>query len=197
MNDHINRPFVSLAKLSLPVSSRLLPSACCPDKDLVVIISPQNGKDHVSLWKMQGSKKWQVDVHTVSVRNETIVDLAWSPDGVLNLNKDSKCLFMLNVITGQAIALIHHPPRITVHSVQDGQEEHSPPLVHELPESARLTGVWWFKNEKQAEVDSIPDIFKRGSDLVCLSNDPKKTDADSCFCESQDPLIPSLSTYLY
>jgi len=158
MNENINRPFVSLAKLSLPVSSRLLPSACCPDKDLVVIISPQNGKDHVSLWKMQGSKKWQVDVHSVSVRNETIVDLAWSPDG-------------------QAIALIHHPPRITVHSVQDGHEEHSPPLVHKLSESARLKGVWWFKNEKHVEVDSIPDIFKRGSDI--------------------DPHIPSLSTYLY
>ncbi|KAH9175287.1 anaphase-promoting complex, cyclosome, subunit 4-domain-containing protein [Lactarius sanguifluus] len=129
MNDHVNRPFVSLAKLSLPVSSRLLPSACCPDKDLVVIISPQNGKDHVSLWKMQGSKKWQVDVHSVSARNETIVDLVWSPDG-------------------QAIALIHHPPRVTVHSVQDGHEEHSPPI-----------------NEKQAEAESIPDIFKRGSDI--------------------------------
>lgn len=158
MNDYINRPFVSLAKLSLPVSSRLLPSACCPDKDLVVIISPQNGKDHVSLWKMQGSKKWEVDVHSVSVRNETIVDLAWSPDG-------------------QAIALIHHPPRVTVHSVQDGHEEHSPPLVHKLSESARLTGVWWLKNEKQTEVDSIPDVFRRGSDI--------------------DPLILSLSTYLY
>jgi hypothetical protein len=78
-----NKPFVSLAKLQLPASSRLLPSACCPDKDLVVTISPQNGKDHVSLWKMQGSKKWEVDVRSDSVRNESIVDLAWSPDGVL------------------------------------------------------------------------------------------------------------------
>jgi anaphase-promoting complex subunit 4 len=93
MNDRVNRPFVSLAKLPLPPSSRLLPSACCPDKDLVVIISPQNGKDHVSLWKMQGSKKWQVDVHSVSVRNETVVDLAWSPDGVLSLNKYPEMLF--------------------------------------------------------------------------------------------------------
>jgi anaphase-promoting complex subunit 4 len=80
---NVNKPFVSLAKLQLPVSSRLLPSACCPDKDLVVTISPQNGKDHVSLWKMQGSKKWEVDVRSDSVRNETIIDLAWSPDGVL------------------------------------------------------------------------------------------------------------------
>jgi hypothetical protein len=32
---------------------------------------------------MQGSKKWEVDVRSDSVRNESIVDLAWSPDGVL------------------------------------------------------------------------------------------------------------------
>jgi len=83
-DDDDNKPFVSLAKLQLPVSSRLLPSACCPDKDLVITISPQNGKDHVSLWKMQGSKKWEVDVRSDSARNETIVDLAWSPDGVLS-----------------------------------------------------------------------------------------------------------------
>ncbi len=99
MNEHptSNRPFVSLAKLSLPASSRLLPSACCPDKDLVVIISHQNGKDHVSLWKMQGSKKWQVDVHSDSVRNQAVVDLAWSPDGVLSFNKDSEDSPSLNV----------------------------------------------------------------------------------------------------
>ena len=82
----VNNPFVSLAKLQLPASSRLLSSACCPDKDLVATIFPQNGKDHVSLWKMQGSKKWEVDVRSDSarVRNESIVDLAWSPDGVLS-----------------------------------------------------------------------------------------------------------------
>jgi hypothetical protein len=69
---------------------------------------------------------------------------------------------------GQAIALIHHPPRITIHSIQDGREEHSPPFVDQLPESARLTGVWWFTDERKAEVDAIPDIFKRGLDIVCL-----------------------------
>ncbi|KAH9985379.1 anaphase-promoting complex, cyclosome, subunit 4-domain-containing protein [Russula compacta] len=145
MND-VDKPFLSLAKLQLPVSSRLLSSACCPDKDLVVTISPQNGKDHVSLWKMQGSKKWEVDVRSDSVQNETIVDLAWSPDG-------------------QAIALVHHPPRITIHSIQDGREEHSLPFVDRLSESSRLTGVWWLKDEREAEVDSIPDIFKRGLDI--------------------------------
>jgi len=158
MNVNVNNPFVSLAKLQLPVSSRLLSSACCPDKDLVVTISPQNGKDHVTLWKMQGSKKWEVDVRSDSVRNETIVDLAWSPDG-------------------QALALVRHPPRVTIHSIQDGREEHSLPFVDQVSESARMTGVWWFKDERQAEVDAIPDIFKRGLDI--------------------DLLILSSSTYLF
>lgn len=72
---------------------------------------------------------------------------------------------------GQAIALIHHPPRITIHSIQDGREEHSPPFVDQLSESARLTAVWWFTDERKAEVDAIPDIFKRGLDIVCLHVD--------------------------
>lgn len=75
------------------------------------------------------------------------------------------------MFVGQAIALIHHPPRITIHSIQDGSEEHSPPFVDQLSESARLTGVWWFTDERKAEVDAIPDIFKRGLDIVCLCVD--------------------------
>lgn len=73
--------FVPLATLQLPAASRLLPSACCPDKDLVVVISRLGGKDRMSLWKMQGSKKWEVDVDTGAAYDEEVVDLAWSPDG--------------------------------------------------------------------------------------------------------------------
>jgi hypothetical protein len=101
------------------------------------------------------------------------------------------------MILGQAIALVHHPPRITVHSVQDGCEEHSPHLIDEISESTRLTGVWWFKDERQAEADPIPDIFKRGTDIVRLCYHHRKTDPNPCCCESQDLLIPSSSTCLY
>ncbi|KAI0286967.1 anaphase-promoting complex, cyclosome, subunit 4-domain-containing protein [Russula aff. rugulosa BPL654] len=69
-----------------------------------------------------------------------------------------------HMTAGQAIALIHHPPRVTIHSIQDGREEHLPPFVDQLSESARLTGVWWFKDERE-KVDSIPDILKRGLDI--------------------------------
>jgi hypothetical protein len=98
---------------------------------------------------------------------------------------------------GQAIALVHHPPRITIHSIQDGREQHSPTFVDQLSETARLTGVWWFKDERQAEADAIPDIFKRGLDIVCLHVDSWKTRADRHSCESQDLLTLSSSIYLY
>jgi hypothetical protein len=73
--------FASLAVLQLPSQSRLLVSACCPDKDLVILISRLGGKDRMSLWKMQGSKKWEVDVSTEESSAEEIVGLAWSPNG--------------------------------------------------------------------------------------------------------------------
>ena len=73
--------FASLAVLQMPPFSRLLPASCCPDKDLVLVISRLGGKDRLSLWKMQGSKKWEIDIYTDGSHNEEIVDLAWSPNG--------------------------------------------------------------------------------------------------------------------
>lgn len=73
--------FASLAVLQLPSQSRLLTTACCPDKDLVVLLSRLGGKDKMSLWKMQGSKKWEVGMGTDDTKAEDIVGLAWSPDG--------------------------------------------------------------------------------------------------------------------
>lgn len=70
--------FASLAAVQLPLSSRLLASACCPDKDLLVLVTRLGGHDRMSLWKMQGSKTWEIDVSTSS---ERIVGVAWSPDG--------------------------------------------------------------------------------------------------------------------
>ena len=74
--------FAPLALLQLPTPSRLLASACCPDKDLVVLVSRLGGKDRISLWKLQGPKKWEVDVGTDETNSEDIVNIAWSPDGV-------------------------------------------------------------------------------------------------------------------
>ncbi|KAJ4484101.1 anaphase-promoting complex, cyclosome, subunit 4-domain-containing protein [Lentinula lateritia] len=132
--------FASLAAVQLPLSSRLLASACCPDKDLLVLVTRLGGHDRMSLWKMQGSKTWEIDVSTSS---ERIVGVAWSPDG-------------------QSIAVAHDPPSITLHSIQDGRSErviHIPTSDVPIPQ---LTDIWWFHQEKP-EKSPIPDIFRRNN----------------------------------
>ncbi|KAJ7786332.1 anaphase-promoting complex, cyclosome, subunit 4-domain-containing protein [Mycena metata] len=128
----MEQKFTSLAAVHLPSVCRLLPSAC-------FLVSRLGGRDRMSLWKMQGSKTWEVDVGTDDKSSEQIVGLAWSPDG-------------------QSIAVAHDPPRVTLHSVQDGHEERSLPLPSL---SGHITDVWWFTTEKTVSVKVIPDIFKR------------------------------------
>ncbi|KLO20277.1 hypothetical protein SCHPADRAFT_918366 [Schizopora paradoxa] len=138
---------VSLAYVRLQLKSRLLSTACCPDKDLVVIISRTgtNAGDKMSLWKMQGSKKWEVETGGGLDEHEEITALGWSPDG-------------------QTIVVTHNPPRITLHSIQDGSEERSLPISPILlhPSPSRLTGVWWFKQERKTDKNALPDMFRRG-----------------------------------
>ncbi|KAJ6604670.1 anaphase-promoting complex, cyclosome, subunit 4-domain-containing protein [Mycena vulgaris] len=138
----MEQTFASLAAVHLPSVCRLLASACCPDKDLLVLVSRLGGRDRMSLWKIQGSKTWEVDVGTDDKSSEQIVGLAWSPDG-------------------QSIAVAHDPPRVTLHSVQDGHEERS--LYVSVPSEAsrHVTNIWWFRAEKTISVKAIPDILKR------------------------------------
>ncbi|KAL6309999.1 anaphase-promoting complex, cyclosome, subunit 4-domain-containing protein [Sparassis latifolia] len=138
--------FAPLAFIHLPSPARLLRSAWCPDKDLLVIVTRLGGNDRISLWKMQGSKKWEVDVELDSSSRDEVTGIGWSPDG-------------------QTIAITHDPPKVTLHSIQDGRLERtltiSPPLTL-LGRTYHLTDVWWFQERKQEATSSIPDIFKRG-----------------------------------
>ncbi|KAF7320323.1 DEAD-domain-containing protein [Mycena kentingensis (nom. inval.)] len=130
--------FAQLAKVHLPSPCRLLETACCPDKDLLVLISRIGGRDRMSLWKMTGTKAWEVDVASDDKPNEQVVAIAWSPDG-------------------QSIAVVHDPPRITLHSIQDGHEERA----LNVATTGRVRHVWWFPAEKKVEVKAVPDILKR------------------------------------
>ncbi|KAF8641031.1 hypothetical protein AX17_000676 [Amanita inopinata Kibby_2008] len=153
--------FSSLAILQLPTSTRLLQSSCCPDKDLLILVSRLGGQDRVSLWNStQGTKTWEVDIGDEN-NGATVVDVAWSPDG-------------------QSVAILHDPPLITLHSVQDGKRllvlaTPSPPSsVRRLP---HLLGIWWFREDKRLKSSAIPDIFKRndvitGSTLSILKDLP-------------------------
>lgn len=59
---------------------------------------------------------------------------------------------------GLTILVAHHPPRLSLHSIQDGHELQSIPLE---PESA-LTGVWWLKHTPKP----VPEVWKREEIIV-------------------------------
>ncbi|KAF7306941.1 DEAD-domain-containing protein [Mycena indigotica] len=144
--------FSSLATVRLPSVCRLLESACCPDKDLLVLVSRLGGRDRISLWKMNGAKAWEVDVAADNNSSDHVVGLAWSPDG-------------------QSIAVVHDPPRVTLHSLQDGHEERT----LSIPTSDRVKNVWWFRAEKTVEVKAVPDILKRNGLIPGSSHSILKT----------------------
>ncbi|KAG2154867.1 anaphase-promoting complex, cyclosome, subunit 4-domain-containing protein [Suillus clintonianus] len=137
--------FASLAVLQLSSPCRLLTSACCPDKDLVVLVSRLGGRDRLTLWKMQGTKKWDIEVGCDESSIESVSALAWSP-------------------CGMTIAVSHGFSRITLHSVQDGHIERSltiPASLHKSEQQHRITGAWWFPGFRDLPRSTIPDIFKR------------------------------------
>nr|GAT44205.1 DEAD-domain-containing protein [Mycena chlorophos] len=124
--------------VQLPSQCRLLEAACCPDKDLLLLVSRLGGRDRISLWKMSGAKAWEVDVALDDVSSDHIVGLAWSPDG-------------------QSIAVVHDPPRVTLHSLQDGHQERA----LSVSTSDHIKHVWWFRAEKPVDAKAVPDILKR------------------------------------
>jgi len=72
--------FTSLANIRLASPSRILPASCCPDKDLVILLSRLGGVDRMSLWhSTQGTRVWEVDIGTGEMSH--VVGIAWSPDG--------------------------------------------------------------------------------------------------------------------
>ncbi|KAG5722502.1 ATP-dependent RNA helicase DRS1 [Termitomyces sp. T112] len=148
------RSFSALGVLQTPPSTRLLPSACCPDKDLIVLISRLGGRDRLGLWNYShGSKIWEVD-GGVGDENTVIdiVDIAWSPDG-------------------QSIVAVHNPPLVTLHSLQDGTIQFTLSLHQVLNSQPRkMIGVWWFCDIRLAKTRSIPDILRRNDIIAGTSH---------------------------
>src|SRR6185437_1642860 len=54
--------FEVFSSITLTHPSRLLRFACCPDKDLLLVVSRVGNQDRMALWKLQGAKKWEVDL---------------------------------------------------------------------------------------------------------------------------------------
>lgn len=140
---------------------------------------------------MQGSKKWEIDVGSEAANTEEIVGLTWSPDGMIISIHHQYSLSLHS--SGQSIAVAHDPPRITLHSIQDGQEERVLSMVmpsNILRRSFRITGVWWFQEEQNVSTSSIPDMFKRDGTLVRATRRPRRRDdgAEQIIVDRHSPL---------
>ncbi|THV04922.1 hypothetical protein K435DRAFT_835171 [Dendrothele bispora CBS 962.96] len=137
--------FASYGVVHLATPCHFIPEACCPDKDLVLLVTRVGGRDRMGLWTLSGTKTWEIDP---SPSSERIISCAWSPDG-------------------QSIAIAQHPPSVSLHSLQDGHEERSISLP--FNEGTTITGVWWFRHEKIVEAHPVPDIFRR-NDVITGSS---------------------------
>ncbi|KAJ3010595.1 hypothetical protein NUW54_g2431 [Trametes sanguinea] len=135
-----------VATISLPNPARILRTAWCPDKDLVVILSRFAHQEKLSLWKMSGSKKWEIDLPgNNDYHVDRIVDIAWSPDV-------------------QSIAVVSNPGMVTIHSIQNGAIERAIPIPGRR---FHITGVWWFRDEKKSPSgNALPEVFKRGENIT-------------------------------
>ncbi|KAH8827987.1 anaphase-promoting complex, cyclosome, subunit 4-domain-containing protein [Flagelloscypha sp. PMI_526] len=139
--------FASLAVLALPSPCRLLTVSCCPDKDLFVLISRLIGHDRVSLWKYNGTKVWETEMPSQDATKDTIQHvpaIAWSPDG-------------------HTIAVVYTHGTVSVRSIQDGSEERA--LSIPTQTQHKLTGIWWFKHDRELSKNPIPDVFRRNNIL--------------------------------
>jgi len=82
---------------------------------------------------------------------------------------------LIAFIIGMSILISHHPPRLSIHSIQDGRQERSVPIpppyysdVRLLPTANfRITNVWWLRYEDaKKKGPEMPDFFKRNKTIV-------------------------------
>ena len=74
----------SVATIQFPAATHILRTSWCPDKDLLVVFSRVSHQTKMTLYKMQGSKKWEAIIQSrqVGKTEVEVVGVAWSPDGV-------------------------------------------------------------------------------------------------------------------
>ncbi|KIO23930.1 hypothetical protein M407DRAFT_26630 [Tulasnella calospora MUT 4182] len=136
--------FARLADVSFPASSKLFSSSWCPTMDLFVMAVPLSNRHRLGLWKMGGTKVWDIEVAKLTEgsteQTHSIVNVAWSPDG------------------GLQIAVAHDPPRLSFHSVHNGAELRSIPLQIS---QKRLDGIWWMQGPDPVEPDGVTKLLRR------------------------------------
>jgi anaphase-promoting complex subunit 4 len=73
--------FSLIGSLHLPTPSRLPENACCPNKDLIIVIMGGGLKEKMLLLNLEGNKKWETEAVSDGMDRNRIMSVAWSPDG--------------------------------------------------------------------------------------------------------------------
>jgi len=73
--------FSQLGQFYVAPGSRLLPGACNSEKDLVILVQRGESRDTISLWRLQGTKRWEIDVIANHDATGRVRGVTWSPDG--------------------------------------------------------------------------------------------------------------------
>lgn len=168
--------FSHLGQFYVAPGSRIPPGACNSEKDLIILVQRSESRDILSLWRLQGTKRWEIDVIANHDTAGRVRGVTWSPEG--------KTMFPLSTSetdrigsTGNRFAVGHDAGRVTIHRIQDGLEiSHSLAKVHPfdgVPHPNRVPGVcglawvkmplsrFWSQNES---TDPPPEIYPRGYD---------------------------------
>ncbi|KAG8756611.1 hypothetical protein FRC14_002874 [Serendipita sp. 396] len=122
MTSAIGSSFTPLGAFTVSADARLVPGACNPEKDLVLLIHHTDPRSTISLWKLQGTKRWEIDAVANFDQTGWLRQVAWSPDGC-TVASLSETLVNNYYCIGEKFALGHSARRITVHSLADGCEE--------------------------------------------------------------------------
>ena len=98
----------SVATIQFPTTTRILRTSWCPDKDLLVVFSVVSHQTKMTLYKMQGGKKWEVTIQPKQVgkKDVDVVSVTWSPDGMCGQILD--CFSSFTLCTGHSPADRRH-----------------------------------------------------------------------------------------
>lgn len=118
--------FALLGEFAVPPKTILVQGACNPEKDLVLLIHHSDARDTLSLWKLQGSKRWEVDVVGNFGTSSSLRHVSWSPNG-------------------DKFALSHSLQRLTVHDVLDGCEEFRYDEASNERVKPKMASIFWLK----------------------------------------------------
>jgi WD40 repeat protein len=73
--------FSQLGQFFVAPGSRIPPGACNSEKDLVILVQRGESRDTLSLWRLQGTKRWEIDVIANHAMTGRVRSVTWSPDG--------------------------------------------------------------------------------------------------------------------